>query len=277
MPEEIDEDLPVIDRVDEVPAADIRVRVDAPCGTVILQRPAKRNALRRQTLLEISQAMADLHQQANVRAVVITGSSDTFSAGTDLQELRDTAGEDDQAQWFEDANNLRKLIVQFLMFPKPIIAAVNGPALGSGLSLVTACDIVLASSAATFGVPETRRGLSAGMNVPLLSFRIGASQAGNLLMQSGTIGAEEARRIGIVHELVEHDLLWARGNELARQMTTSCPHALAMSKRLLNETVGERLLTELSSAAAAIATARTTESAREGIAAFLEKRPPQWS
>ena len=185
--------------------------------------------------------------------------------------------DDPQSHWFADANLQRTLVTRMLQFPKPIIAAVNGTALGTGLALVAACDIVLAAPQATFGFPEGQRGLTAGVAVPLIAFRLGAGQAGSLLVGGYTIDAARALAVGLVHEIVEYDLLWARGRELTEQMARSSPVALAMTKRLLNETVGEPMLSYLATAAAATATARTTEHAKEGIEAFCEKRPPKWS
>jgi methylglutaconyl-CoA hydratase len=163
-----------------------------------------------------------------------------------------------------------------LRFPKPIIAAVNGPAVAGGAGLMLACDIVLASPVATFGLPEPRRGIVAGIVSPLLAFRIGAGRSARLLLESAMIDAAEAYRIGLYHELVETNQLWARAVHVAGECAQGAPEALLLTKRMLNETIGEHLFTLLSAGAAASATARTTEAAAEGVAAFLEKRPPQW-
>ena len=179
-------------------------------------------------------------------------------------------------EWFADVTALRDLYVALLHFPKPVIAAVNGAALGTGLGLVGACDLTLACPEATFGFPEPQRGLTAGIAIPLLNFRIGAGRAAQLLLQGQPIVAQEAHRLGIIQELVPHDLLWARAHELAAQIAQLAPESIAITKRVLNETVGEHLLTELSAAAAATAAARTTDVSAEGVAAFLQKRPPDW-
>jgi enoyl-CoA hydratase/carnithine racemase len=97
-----------------------------------------------------------------------------------------------------------------------------------------------------------------------------------LLLKGQTIGAERAQQIGLVHELVAHDLLWARANQWTQEIALASPVAVALNKRVLNETVGESLLSSLASAAAATATGRTTEDAAEGVAAFVEKRNPKW-
>lgn len=253
------------------------VKVNLPSGTIILNRPDKRNALSRQMIADLVQAFDDLHGERRVRAVILTGSGPAFCAGMDLGEMQETAQQPDAlSQWHEDAVIYRELIDKMLLFPKPIIAAVNGPAVAGGAGLVLVSDIVIGTPAAKFGFPEPRRGIVAGMVSPLLAFRIGASHAANLLLTARTIEAAEALRIGLYHEIVGGDLIWARGNEIAGEIAKSAPEAILLTKKLLNETIGEHLGTLLSAGAAASATSRTTEAAREGLAAFLEKREPKW-
>jgi methylglutaconyl-CoA hydratase len=148
--------------------------------------------------------------------------------------------------------------------------------MAGGAGLLLASDLVVAVPGAKFGLPEPRRGIVAGMVSPLLVFRIGASHAANLLLTARTIEAAEAQRIGLYHELTPGDLVWARAQELAGDIAKSAPGALLLTKRMLNETIGEHLGTLLSAGAAASATARTTEEAHEGLTAFLQKREPRW-
>lgn len=255
----------------------LRLHVHEQIGTVILDRPEKRNALSRAMLMELSQAFSDLHQEKRVRAVVLTGAGSAFCAGMDLEEMAATAASDDpREQWHADASQYRDLLEQLLLFPKPIIAAVNGPAVAGGAGLVLACDLVIAAHEATFGLPEPRRGIVAGIVAPLLAFRLGAGQAARLLLSSATINAEEAHRIGLFHELAIADVLWPSATALAKQCALGAPEALQLTKRMLNETIGESLPTLLTAGAAASATARTTEAAAEGVRAFLDKRAPKW-
>ena len=139
-----------------------------------------------------------------------------------------------------------------------------------------ACDLVVASENASFGFPEPRRGIVAGMVAPLLAFRIGAGHAGYLLLTAQIVSGREAHRLGLYHELVDEDKVWARANQLVGEIAKSAPEALQMTKRLLNETIGESLTTQLAAGAAVSAAARTTEAAAEGLAAFMEKREPKW-
>src|SRR5262245_51021447 len=195
----------------------------------------------------------------------------------DLGEMQATSQQPDAfSQWHADAMQYRELIDAMLHFPKPIIAAVNGPVVAGGAGLLLASDIVIATPEAKFGLPEPRRGIVAGMVAPLLVFRVGASHAANLLLTARTIDATEAHRIGLYHEIVKSDLVWARAQEVAGEIAKSAPESIQLTKRLLNETIGEHLGTLLTAGAADSATARTTEAAREGLAAFLEKREPKW-
>jgi methylglutaconyl-CoA hydratase len=255
----------------------VTVKVNHPSGSIILNRPDKRNALTRQMLEDLAQAFDDLHQERKVRAVILTGAGTAFCAGMDLAEMQATAQQPDALQmWHSDAVQYRELIDKMLQFPKPIIAAVNGPAVAGGAGLMLASDIVIGTPESKFGLPEPRRGIVAGLVSPLLVFRIGASQAANLLLTGKTIEPSEALRIGLYHEVVPGELVWARAQELAGEVAKCAPEAILLTKRMLNETIGEHLGTLLSAGAAASATARTTEAAREGLAAFLEKREPKW-
>ncbi|MDX1946027.1 MAG: enoyl-CoA hydratase/isomerase family protein [Pirellulaceae bacterium] len=253
------------------------VHVRHPAGIITLNRPDKRNALSRQLLADIAQAFDDLHQERKVRAVILTGAGTAFCAGMDLAEMQETARQPDALlRWHEDAVQYRELLDKMLLFPKPIIAAVNGPAVAGGAGLVVASDIVIASGTAKFGLPEPRRGIVAGLVSPLLVFKIGGSHAANLLLTGRMIEAAEAQRIGLYHELAAEGQLAARAEAIAAEIAASAAEAIQLTKKMLYETIGEHLGTQLSSGAAASATARTTEAAREGLAAFLEKREPEW-
>lgn len=255
----------------------VLVKKNLPSGTIVLSRPDKRNALTRQMIADLIQAFDDLHGERQVRAVILTGAGTAFCSGMDLAEMHATSLEPDaQWQWHDDAVQYRELIDKMLQFPKPIIASVNGPALAGGAGLLLASDVVIASPEAKFGLPEPRRGIVAGIVSPLLVFRIGGGQAANLLLTARMIDADEAQRIGLYHEIVKADLGWARAQELAGEIAKSAPEALQLTKRMLNETIGEHLGTQLSLGAAISATARTTEAAAEGLAAFMEKRLPKW-
>ncbi|MDA1049974.1 MAG: enoyl-CoA hydratase/isomerase family protein [Planctomycetota bacterium] len=255
----------------------VELKKHVPSGTIILNRREKRNALSREMMAELRQALEDFRQERKVRAVILTGAGEAFCAGMDLEEMLATSKlPDAQSHWYNDAVQYKELIEAMLRFPKPIIAAVNGPAVAGGAGLVLASDIVVAGEGASFALPEPRRGLVAGLVSPLLTFRIGAGYAANLLLSARTIDAAEALRVQLFHELVKDDLVWARAHALAEECAKSAPESILLTKRMLNENIGEHLSVLLSAGAATSATARTTAAAQEGLAAFLEKRPPNW-
>ena len=163
-----------------------------------------------------------------------------------------------------------------LRFPKPIICAVNGPVVGSGLALMLASDVVVASDKATISIPESLRGLSPGLSVPLLSFRLGTGLASKLLFGGETVDASASKQMGLFHEVVSEDFVWAKSQEIVTRVAMTARESHQMTKQFLTETIGEELLTQLNIAAANVAAARTTPAAKEGIAAFLEKREPDW-
>jgi enoyl-CoA hydratase/carnithine racemase len=257
----------------------VDVKITGPVGTIVLNRPGRRNALSRAMLEQLAQALGDLHLEKRVRAVILTGAGSAFCAGMDLNEMHAASKLPDhekQQTWGDSAEQYREVVTQMLDLPKPIIASVNGPAVAGGAGLVLASDIVVATPAAQFGLPEPRRGIVAGIVAPLLAFRVAGGTAARLLLTSALIAADEAERLGIYHELIDEPRLWARCVQLGEECAAGAPEALQLTKRLLYETIGEQLSTQLSVGAAMSATSRTTEAAQEGLTAFVEKRKPEW-
>ncbi|HVT27980.1 MAG TPA: enoyl-CoA hydratase/isomerase family protein [Lacipirellulaceae bacterium] len=257
----------------------IDVKVTSSIGTIVLNRPDRRNALTRSMLAQLREALGDLHLEKRVRAIVITGAGTAFCAGMDLHEMHAAATlpDDEKNQdWGDTAESYREVVTQMIELPKPIIASVNGPAVAGGAGLVLASDIVVAAPSAQFGLPEPRRGIIAGVVAPLLAFRVGGGAAARLLLTSALYSAQEAHRLGIYHELIDENRVWARSVEIGEECATGAPEALQLTKRLLHETIGEHLATQLSVGAAMSATSRTTEAAQEGLNAFVEKRKPEW-
>ncbi len=255
----------------------IQTRTDAPSGTIILNRPEKKNAINRDMIVELQQAFDDLLQERTVKAVILTGSGDIFSAGSDIAEIHHTATTSDFFQtWHNDTQQLKSLIETILRFPKPVISAINGPVMGAGLTIALATDIIVASQSAAIGFPESRLGLSAGMTTPLLAFRVGTGVAAGLLLSGRSVNAESACGMNLFHETVPADFVWARCQELAVECSKGARESHQLTKQMINETIGENMLTQLSIGAANTAAARTTDAAKEGIAAFLEKRAPNW-
>jgi methylglutaconyl-CoA hydratase len=228
-------------------------------------------------IAQLGEALDDLYYEKRVRAIVLVGAGDVFCIGADVAEMQATQeSEESGREWGAEASEFRDLLVRMLEITKPIIAGVVGPALGAAAALVAACDLVVAGPGATFGLPEARHGVVAGLAAPLVGFRVGAGPAARLMLTGSPLAAAEAHRLGMFHEVVADDAVYARALELAGECAAGAPEAIQLSKRLLNETLGESLATQLSAGAASAATSRTTEAAEEGIAAQLGGRPPVW-
>lgn len=257
----------------------ITVNVAPPAGKIVLARPDRHNALDRQMLDELSQAFFDLHQEKRVRGVVLSARGTNYCAGLDLHEMHQTAtGDLDAAQqaWHDDWMRLHDVLETMLRFPKPIVAAVDGAALGGGLGLVLASDMVVAADRATFGTPATERGLVAGVVAPLLCHRAGSKTAARMLLTSAVIGADEALQQNLIDEIAPAGEIEARASGIIERIAAAPTEAIQLSKRLLNEIIGEQLLTQMSVGAAMGATSCTTEAAAEGLTAFVERRDPNW-
>lgn len=255
----------------------VQVRVDEPTATVTLNRPEVLNALSLASIQQLTQAISDLHLERRVRAIILTGSGQSFCAGTDLKELRETYElETPYDRWYEEVTAFKELIEMILRCPKPVIAAVHGWVAGTGLALMLAADLVVASEDCRLWVPESRRGLSAGLTPPLLSFRLGNSSCTQSLFTGQPLPVQIAATKGLIDDLVPGDFVWARSQEIAREIAAGARESHQMTKRMLNESIGENLFTLLSLGAADMATARITDAAKEGVQAFLEKRAPNW-
>lgn len=257
----------------------IKVKVNAPTGTIIMERIDRCNALSRGMVEQLAQAFDDLRQEKRVRGIVLTGAGPHFCSGIDLRELQETNSSDPaeaMKQWYTDASSMQALYEQMLQLPKPIIAAVDGAALGCGLGLVLASDLVVASQRATFAVPAPKLGLVSGLLAPLLYFRIGGSLASQVLLGGSELSAPEAKDLGFVHHVVAPDQVWVRASGWVGSIAEGAAESLQLTKKILNETVGEQISTWLSSGAAAMATAMTTEAATEGLDAFVSKRQPKF-
>ena len=255
----------------------VQIEILDAAAILTMNRPEKHNALSRGLLIALTQALDDLHGERDVRAVVLTAGGSTFCSGLDLAEIHAGDQADDAPQVrHRDAQALGDLLEKMLRFPKALIAAVDGPAMGAGAALALACDMVVASESASVSFPEPRRGLVGAVVAPLLVFRAGAGPAGYLLLSGRLVDAATAARWGLFHEVVPSGRPLDRAQALAADVAQGAPEAIQLTKRMLNETIGEHLSTLFCAGAAASATARTTEAATEGLSAFLEKRNPHW-
>jgi methylglutaconyl-CoA hydratase len=240
-----------------------------------LNRPESRNALGPELVAALTGALRSLAGDASVRAVVLTGAGPAFCAGADLKYLDGlrTASLPENAG---DSRRLKALYQALATFPKPIVGAVNGPALAGGCGLASACDVLLASPGATFGYPEVRIGFVAAMVLVFLSRQLGERLARELLLTGRTLAAEEAREAGLVHRVIEGDALMDEAAAFAGRLAEGAPASLALTKELLWHTSGLPAGCALSLAETANVFARTTPDMREGLSAFFAKRRPSW-
>ena len=254
----------------------IEVRKDVPSGTIVINNPASGNALTAFGLVQLQEALNDLHQEKNVRAVILTGSQQVFCGGNDLKQLQSNLNSEEMLPAHQDVEVLAELLMVMLRFPKPIIAALNGPAVGFGFAIALAADFIIAAEGATLHSPEIHRGLVPGLTLGLLEFRGGGALAARFGLLGVAMTPAEAKQFGLVHDIVADELIWARAHQLAVDLAQGSAQAQQMCKRLLNETIAERLDTTLTLGAAMVAASRTTSHATEGINAYLEKRTPDW-
>jgi methylglutaconyl-CoA hydratase len=247
----------------------------SPAVVLTLNRPEKRNALNRQLIRDLHQAFEKARNDAAARCVILTGAGPAFCAGMDLAELSATLDQPHEAELVQqDAERLSELYEFIYTLPKPTIAAVNGPAVAGGAGLVTVCDLAIASSEAKIGYPEVRRGLVAAMVMPHLLRHVGERTARELLLGGDLLDSYEGWRVGLFNDTVDAADLMPTCMDMARKLAESGPQALAMTKELLRRFVQER--PDRRTAARGSADARLTVECKEGLRAFLEKRPAPW-
>jgi enoyl-CoA hydratase len=247
---------------------------DGPVALITLRRDKALNALNRQLLLELGEVLSSLPGN-RVRAAVLTGAGDkAFVAGADIAEMSGL-GPAEARTFAENGHRIGDLIAQL---PIPVIAAVNGFALGGGCELALACDFIYASEKAKFGQPEVNLGLIPGFGgTQRFLRRIGPARAAELVLTADMISAEEALRIGLVNAVVPAAELLPRALSQAQKIASKAPLAIAAAKRALRRaeelslSAGNELERELFAALFA------TADQKEGTRAFVEKRSANWT
>lgn len=243
--------------------------------TITLNRPQRRNAMTPEMQIELIAAL-DESAAASCRVVVLSGAGDAFCSGLDLsalQGMQDKSAADHRAA----AERIAQLFRTLYELPKPTIASVHGPAIAGGTGLATICDFTLAVPAARFGYTEARIGFVPAIVSAFLALQIGDKRARDLLLTARLFEAHEAYRLGLVNEVIAPEHLAQRVHALAQTLAGNSGASLAATKRLMAAQNKAWLDTAISEAMEANARARETADFREGITAFLEKRPPRWS
>ncbi len=253
----------------------IRLDFEPPSALITLNRPQVRNALSLDLIASFHTALDQVQQRDDVAAVIVTGEGTAFCGGADLRVLRDmTAQSAEQARRHSEA--LMNFFHRVYEFPKAVIAAVNGPAIGGGCGLASVCDIVLAAEDAVFGYTESKIGFVPALVAVFLVRICGEKKARELLLTGRLFSAEEAQEIGLVNDLVAKESLLQKARELAEEISRNSPISVKLTKELMSDLQGLSLKEGLRVALQLNTLIRTTEDFKEGVSAFLEKRQPKW-
>ncbi len=257
----------------------LRVERDGPFARVILDRPDVRNAFNAELIGELRAAFEALSREGPeaLRGVVLAGTGSVFCAGADVDWMRSAAGMS-VADNERDAAALHAMLAAVDRCPAPVIARVQGAALGGGMGLCAVADIVVATADATFGFTETKLGIIPAVISPFVLAKIGESHARALFVSGQRFDAERALRIGLVHEVVvDEGALDARVEELLGELRSAGPTAARSAKALVRELRTLNPEEARQHTIRHIAQQRTSPEGQEGLGAFLDKRPPDWN
>jgi isohexenylglutaconyl-CoA hydratase len=253
------------------------VAPEGPVLQVVMNRPEARNALSPNMVRELTEVFAEARDDAGIRAIVLRGSGGTFCAGGDLKGMERAAESGGGRQPAALSNRRFGALLELAdALPKAVIALIEGAAMGGGVGLVAIADWAIVEKKALIGTPEVSVGLVPAQIAPFLAARIGDGQARRMASFGLCFGADEALRIGLVHELADGpDDLLAKGVRAANQVLRCAPQAVAETKKLVRTCLSLPFSSTLDAASHLFAAARAGEG-REGIRAFLEKRNPAW-
>lgn len=247
-------------------------------ATVTLNRPDVHNAFDEELIERLGDIFEDLGHQDGVRAVVVAAAGKSYCAGADLNWMK-RAAEFTEEDNREDSLALGRMLKNLHNIPKPTIALVQGAAYGGGVGLVSACDIAVGVRSAKFCLSEVKLGLLPAVISPYVVEAIGIRASRRYFLTAELFGAEEAHRLGLLHELVDdvHHLAEAR-DQILEQIRSNAPGAMADSKDLIYTVAGRPIEQEvIAETANRIAARRKTDEGKEGISAFLEKRKAFWN
>ena len=242
---------------------------DGPVGVVTINRPRQLNALSSAVLTELADALEAHERDDEVRAIVLTGGPDVFAAGADLKELGTRSVVDMMA------GNRVALFDRVRGVSKPVIAAVSGYALGGGCELAMLCDMIVASETARFGQPEINVGIMPGAGgTQRLARTVGKAKAIEMVLTGDWIDAQAAERLGLVNRVVPADQVIAEAKALANKIAAKAPLAVKLAKQAVNKAYELPLSEGVDFERKLFYLLFATEDAKEGVAAFMEKRPP---
>lgn len=255
----------------------LEILTDGAVATVWMNRPDRHNAFDAQVIAELTTAFETLGADDSVRVVVLAGRGKSFSAGADLAWMK-AAGAASLEENLADARRLAKMLRVIGECPKPTVARVHGAALGGGMGLAAACDVCIAATGASFATSEVKFGLIPSAIGPWVLRAIGARQASRLFLTAERVDGTRAVEIGLAHDVVEPADLDQAVARLVGALLAGAPQAQAAAKALVRD-VADRPIDDaiVEETARRIAHLRTGAEAREGLSAFLDKRPPRWN
>ncbi len=253
----------------------LKVTRSGPLATVTMNRPDSHNALNADLIGELTRCFEELAEDEQTRIVVLAGEGRSFCAGADVEYMRKTA----TFAYEENLEDARRLAMMFWTMdecPKPVVARVQGAAMGGGGGLLAVADVVVADSEARFAFSEVRLGIAPATISPFVVRKIGVSHARSLFLTGERFGAERAREIGLVHRVVSRDGLDEAVEEKVVELLLGGPVAQATLKGLLRRLETTEPMEAPGLTARVISELRTGEEGQEGLAAFIEKREPRW-
>jgi methylglutaconyl-CoA hydratase len=248
---------------------------EGPVATVALARPDARNALNAALIAEVTRCFEELAEDEGVRVVVLAGEGPAFCAGADVGYMRDTAGFSYEEN-LEDARRLAEMFQTVDGLPKPVVARVQRAAIGGGAGLAAAADVAVAEEGTQFAFSEVRLGIAPATIAPFVVRKIGHSRARALFLTGERFDANQAREVGLVHEVVPEGELDASVDRVVAQLLQGGPAAQAAIKALLQQVEATEPMEALGLMTQLIAELRAGEEGQEGLEAFLEKRDPYW-
>jgi len=256
------------------PFASLQLTRDQGVATIALDRPKQLNALDAATLRELARAVRELRRDASVHAVVMTGTGEkAFSAGADIRAMAGMTPAEGHAY----SRLGHEVLARLEALPVPVVAAVRGVALGGGLELALACDLIVAAETARLGQPEINLGLIPGFGgTQRLVRRVGVGRARELVYLGQPIAAADALRIGLVDRVVPPERLREEAARLAAELAAKAPLALAQAKRAVAIAADADLTTGCRYESEAFGVTFASEDRVEGLTAFVEKRAPVW-
>lgn len=253
----------------------IELIAQTPFASITLNRPRVRNAMNFQMVDELIAAFEELSTLDDVRAVVVRGADGNFCAGGDLNELQGMIlSENEQETRLGRLDTLLKAVNRS---PKVVIAQVDGAALGAGFGLVCVADIAIASTTASFGLPEARLGIAPAIIAPYVIQRIGLTRTRLLMLTGVRFDGVSAHEYGLVHEVCPAEILDQCVDAILTEVRECSPVALAVCKRLIWESVDHSTDNSLAFRAHLLNTLRQSSDGQEGMQAFRQKRPPRWA